>query len=207
MEAMESTTRGEPASQVHDRTSGPTTGWTTFDSVLGRCGVTWGPGGITGTSLPGEPGAVESYLAERHPDVQPGAPPQPVADAILRMQRVLAGTSTDDLADIELDLTGISDFANQVYRRTRAVPPGSTTTYGAIAAEMGGPTVSRAVGRALGDNPFPIVVPCHRVTGAAGAIGGFSAPGGARTKRRMLLVERAGEDDDPGLFGAEAIYP
>ena len=66
--------------------------------------------------------------------------------------------------------------------------------------------MARAVGRALGDNPFPIIVPCHRVTGADGTIGGFSAPGGARTKRRMLLIERADEDWRPGLFGADELY-
>jgi methylated-DNA-[protein]-cysteine S-methyltransferase len=184
-----------------------TTGWTAFPSVLGRCGVAWGPSGITGTALPDEPGSVEGYLAGRYPDVGSTEPPPAVADAIGRMQAVLAGQSTDDLVDVALDLTGVSEFAADVYRLARQVPPGRTTTYGAIAAHLGGPTVARAVGRALGDNPFPIIVPCHRVTGADGTIGGFSAPGGARTKRHMLLIERADEQHEPGLFGAAEIYP
>ena len=183
-----------------------TTGWAEFDSDLGRCGVAWGPAGITGTALPGDAGAVGAYLAGRYPDVGSAAPPPTVDEAIGRMQDVLAGRSDDDLADVPLDLTGVSEFAAAVYRLARQVPPGRTTTYGAIAAQLGGPTVARAVGRALGDNPFPIVVPCHRVTGADGTIGGFSAPGGARTKRRMLMVEHADEDAAPGLFGADELY-
>ena len=184
-----------------------TTGWTEFDSELGRCGVAWGSGGITGTALPDEPQSVRVYLAGRYPGVDPAQPPSAVADAIGRMQAVLAGRSTDDLSDLTLDLTGVSEFAAEVYRLARQVPPGRTTTYGAIAAELGGPTVARAVGRALGSNPFPIIVPCHRVTGADGTIGGFSAPGGAPTKRRMLLVERAGENTAPPLFGPDELYP
>ena len=183
-----------------------TTGWAAFESVLGRCGVAWGPAGITGTALPDEPSTVERYLTGRYPEVGVIAPPSTVGDAISRIQEVLAGRSDDDLSDITLDLTGVSEFAAAVYRLAREVPPGRTTTYGALAAQLGGPTVARAVGRALGDNPFPIIVPCHRVTGADGTIGGFSAPGGARTKRRMLLIERAGEDSAPGLFGADELY-
>ena len=168
--------------------------------------MAWGPAGITGIALPDEAGSVEAYLVGRYPDAGSAEPPPSVAEAIGRMQEVLAGRTADDLSDLPLDQTGLSDFAREVYRLARAVPPGETTTYGAIAAHLGGPTVARAVGRALGDNPFPIVVPCHRVTAAGGTIGGFSAPGGARTKRRMLLMERAGEREEPGLFGVDELY-
>ena len=184
-------------------------GWAIFATELGECAIAWGAEGLTGTALP-ENGAssdgMAGYLLARYPGIGPADPPGWVDAAIDRIRAVLAGRSDDDLADLPLDQAGVSEFAQQVYRLARAVPPGETTTYGAIAGRLGGPVVARAVGRALGDNPFPIVVPCHRVTAADGAIGGFSAPGGARTKRRMLLVERAGERDDPGLFGAADLY-
>lgn len=186
-----------------------TLGWAIFPTELGECAIAWGAEGLTGTALP-EDGAssdgMAGYLLARYPGIGPADPPGWVDAAIDRIRAVLAGRSDDDLADLPLDQAGVSEFAQQVYRLARAVPPGETTTYGAIAGRLGGPVVARAVGRALGDNPFPIVVPCHRVTAADGAIGGFSAPGGARTKRRMLLVERAGERDDPGLFGAADLY-
>ena len=187
--------------------SAGTTGWAVFDTDLGPCGVAWGDLGITGTALPDD-NATETrgYLTLRYPGAPEADPLAPVEAAILRIRAVLGGSSDDDLADLELDLSGVSTFAREVYRIARTVPPGSTTTYGAIAAELGGPGVARAVGRALGDNPFPIIVPCHRVTAADGAIGGFSAPGGARTKRRMLLTEQAGERESPGLFGAPELY-
>ncbi len=187
--------------------SAGTAGWAVFDTELGTCGIAWGDAGITGVALPdAEVAGTGEYLARRYPGVPEAAPPADIESAIARITAVLAGTSADSLVDLELDLTGVTGFAREVYRIARAVPPGNTTTYGAIAADLGGPGVARAVGRALGDNPFPIIVPCHRVTAADGAIGGFSASGGARTKRRMLLIEHAGEQESPGLFGATELY-
>lgn len=191
-----------------------TMGWPTdrgfalFDSAIGLCGIAWGPHGITGVLLP-EPSesAMRDQLAARHPDAMEGEPPEPVRLAIDRIRTVLAGRSKDDLSDLELDMTGLSDFLRRAYAVTRAIGPGHTMTYGQVAERIGSPGLARAVGRAMGANPFPIIVPCHRVLGADGTIGGFSAPGGAATKRRMLLAEGVPERTGPALFGTDDLYP
>src|SRR4029453_10295702 len=89
----------------------------------------------------------------------------------------------------------------EVYAATRAIPAGSTATYGEIARAIGrtNPEAAREVGAALARNPTPIIVPCHRVVGANGKLTGFSAPGGLATKRRMLQLEGA-----PG-YGQECL--
>src|SRR6202012_5569537 len=92
-------------------------------------------------------------------------------------------------------------FSRQVYAVARAIPPGSTMTYGEIAARLGDPLLARAVGQAMGENPFTIVMPCHRVMAAGGKFGRFSAYGGFETKRRLLRIEGALPDDQPSLFG------
>lgn len=186
--------------------SGSTTGWATFDTRIGVCGIAWGEAGITGVALPADSDdAAGEYLRSRYPAADEEPATSQIEQAIERIRQVLDG-ARDSLADLELDYTGVHEFPRRVYEIARTVEPGSTITYGEIAAQLGGPGLARAVGRALGDNPFPIVVPCHRVLGADGAIGGFSASGGARTKRHMLLLEGAGERDEPGLFGATEIY-
>lgn len=179
-----------------------------FDTAIGRCGIAWGPRGITGVQLPApSERAMRDGLAAAHPDATEREPPEPVARAIERIRQVLAGTSRDNLADIELDLSGLSGFLTAAYAVARTIDPGQTLTYGQIAERIGGVGLARAVGRAMGANPFPIIVPCHRVLGADGSIGGFSATGGAVTKRRMLLAEGVPEHDGPALFGAEELYP
>ena len=90
----------------------------------------------------------------------------------------------------------------RVYAVTRTIAPGRVLSYGELARLVGGDATARAVGQALGANPFPIVVPCHRVVAAAGALGGFSAPGGVAAKRRLLAIEDARADGPPGLFDA-----
>ena len=103
----------------------------------------------------------------------------------------LLGGERVDLADVALDMADVAPFHQRVYEQTRAIPAGATSTYGEIAARIGDPGNARAVGEALGRNPFPIIVPCHRVLAASGKLGGFSAFGGAMTKRRMLIIEGA----------------
>lgn len=103
-------------------------------------------------------------------------------------------------SDVVLDLAGIPPFHERVYAVARTIPFGETLTYGAIASELGAPSLARAVGQALGKNPFPIIVPCHRVLAAGGAAGGFSASGGVAMKLRILNIERARTSRSPGLF-------
>jgi O-6-methylguanine DNA methyltransferase len=79
--------------------------------------------------------------------------------------------------------------SRRVYEIARAVPAGATLSYGEIAARLGGRDLARDVGQALGRNPFPLIVPCHRVLAAGGKAGGFSANGGVTTKLRLLSIE------------------
>ncbi len=95
------------------------------------------------------------------------------------------------LRAIQLDMSRVAAFNARVYDTTRAIAPGSTRTYGEIARAIGDPDSARAVGQALGRNPFAIIVPCHRVVGANDKLVGFSANGGIRTKLKMLKIEGA----------------
>ena len=148
----------------------------TFETVLGRCGVSWSRDGITGVELPGSRTRDVSALDDRAPDF--------VRAAAEAMAAVLAGERRD-LGDVPLDERRIDPFRREVYAATRAIPAGTTATYGQIARAIGRPDGARDVGAALACNPYPIVVPCHRVVAANGALTGFSAPGGIATKRRM----------------------
>lgn len=104
-----------------------------------------------------------------------------------------------DLSTAPLDMDGLGDLDREVYEAARTIPPGRTASYGDIATRLGDPTLARAVGQALGRNPFAIVVPCHRVVGADGRLTGFSANGGIATKERMLVIEGA-RPEAPTLF-------
>ena len=107
---------------------------------------------------------------------------------------------TIDLSLIPLDLHGVSVFHQRVYEAARRIPLGQTSTYGALADVVGAPGGARAVGQAMGRNPVPLLVPCHRVLAADGGMGGFSAPGGVATKRRLLEIEGADLAEAPRLF-------
>ena len=166
-------------------------GFALFDTPIGACGIAWHPAGLVGLQLPekSEPAAL-ARLKRRFPDLAAAAPPPWVEQAISAVRVLLGGTRVD-LSELPLDRSGIGAFEASVYRAAQAVPPGRTTTYGEIAAQLGDPRQARAVGQALGRNPWPIVVPCHRVTAADGRTGGFSARGGAETKLRLLEIEGA----------------
>lgn len=174
-----------------------------FDTIIGRCGVAWGDRGLIGVQLPEtSPGAAWARLRKRFPDAVESEPTAEIEVVIERIRDLLAG-GRDDLADIPLDLDGQPPFNLRVYEIARAITPGETSTYGEVAKAMGEPGAARAVGKALGENPWPIVVPCHRVLGRSGAMGGFSAPGGAETKARLLTIEKARTDTVPTLFDLE----
>ena len=153
---------------------------------------------IAGAALPQPRGLVAS-IRRRFGDVQELAPPSFAASAIQSVQRLLTGERLD-LGDIVVDLGGLGAFERSVLDAARRIPPGETRTYGDLAAAIGSPGASRAVGRALGANPAPIIIPCHRVLGADGRSGGFSAPGGTATKMRMLEIEGATRGHAPMLF-------
>ncbi len=180
------------------------TGFALFETAIGACGIAWGPAGIFGLQLPeAAEAAMLARLRRRFPSLAQSSPPPAIADAMARIAAFLDGAA-DDFADLALDMGGAGAFDRAVYRETRAIPAGSTDTYGAIAARLGDPGQARAVGQALGRNPWPIVIPCHRVTGADGRMGGFSAPGGRTTKLKLLEIEGALAPESLPLFAPSA---
>ena len=126
-------------------------------------------------------------------------PDADIRHVIARITALLSGVH-DDLIDVPLDLRAVPAFDRRVYELARGIAPGSTVSYGELARRLGEPGAAQVVGRALGANPFAIVVPCHRVLAAGHRAGGFSAPGGLRTKLRLLQIERAALGNAPGLF-------
>ncbi|KQT10766.1 methylated-DNA--[protein]-cysteine S-methyltransferase [Ramlibacter sp. Leaf400] len=181
---------------------GAAVGCCLFDTEVGRCGIAWTAGGsVQAVQLPEtrDEGTL-ARMRRRCGDVPVGDPPQAVSAVIGRVQLVLQG-ERDAMLDVALDYEGVPPFHQRVYEAARAIPPGRVKTYGELARELGDAGASRAVGQALGHNPFAPVVPCHRILAAHGASGGFSAEGGARTKLKMLELERAVlSPQGPGLF-------
>jgi methylated-DNA-[protein]-cysteine S-methyltransferase len=179
-----------------------TLGFALFDTPIGWCGIAWGDEGVTGVQLPASDAeATRHHMQQRFPGVAEAPPPPPAQSAIDAVTGLLVGRAREpaDLRDIVLDMRGVPPFHQRIYAHVRAIPPGSTQTYGEVARALGDPGASRAVGQAMGHNPFAPIVPCHRVLAAGGRSGGFSAPGGARTKLRMLEIEGA-RFGQPGLF-------
>jgi methylated-DNA-[protein]-cysteine S-methyltransferase len=173
-----------------------TPGFAMFDTEIGRCGVAWGEHGLLGVQLP------EANDAQTRARIQQKAPgaQETACDA---MARLLKGEKSD-LSFITVDLSHVPEFNRKVYDVARTIQPGETLTYGDIATRLGDKLLARAIGQALGQNPFPIVIPCHRVLAANGKTGGFSANGGVSTKFRMLAIEGAKmaqkDEDSPMLF-------
>jgi methylated-DNA-[protein]-cysteine S-methyltransferase len=166
-------------------------GFELFDTSIGRCGIAWTTEGIVGLFLPERSDLVlRARMQQRHPGAKEGTGPPDVQRVLADVQRLLAGESRD-LSAAVLDMTNVPEFDRRVYVEARSVPAGRTVTYGDIANRLGDVGLARAVGQALGRNPIPIIVPCHRVLAAQGRLGGFSAPGGVATKRRLLEIEGA----------------
>lgn len=172
-------------------------GFALFGTPIGTCAVAWSEYGIAGLQLPeASERATRAKMKQRFPEAREGAATpaaQGAIDAILALMRGEGNT----LGQIELDLEGVPPFHRRVYEAARAIPPGATLSYGEIAARAGSPGAARAVGGALGKNPFAIIVPCHRVLAAGGKVGGFTANGGVSTKLALLALERAPEPSAP----------
>ncbi|MGX7744355.1 methylated-DNA--[protein]-cysteine S-methyltransferase [Rhodopseudomonas parapalustris] len=171
-----------------------------FDTTIGRCGIVWGRRGIVAVQLP-QPSEAQTLarIAQRHADSFAALPPADVQRAIDGIVALLEGAAID-FADVDLDLAGTSAFQRGVYDIARRIPAGQTLTYGDIARQLGGIELSREVGQALGRNPCPIIVPCHRVLAAGNKPGGFSANGGVVTKLKLLAIEGASVNYTPSLF-------
>jgi methylated-DNA-[protein]-cysteine S-methyltransferase len=166
-------------------------GFALFETALGWCGIAWNAAGIVGMQLPeGNAAKTRARLLQHCPEVRETPPPPKVQAAIDGIVALLCGEARD-LSAIALDMAGVPEFDRRVYEVARTIAPGETLSYGDVATRLGDPAAAREVGQALGRNPFPVIVPCHRVVAADGRLGGFSAPGGAATKRRLLVIESA----------------
>ena len=168
-----------------------TRGFAIFDTAIGQCGIAWSDTGVTGFQLPErDAAATRRRIAGRFCEAAEGAPPPSVQRGIDAIVALMRGESVD-LAFIPLDMDGVPEFHQRVYDVARTIRPGATMTYGEVADRIGDPGSARAVGQALGRNPFAVIVPCHRVTAADGKTGGFSASGGRVTKLTLLAIEGA----------------
>jgi methylated-DNA-[protein]-cysteine S-methyltransferase len=175
-------------------------GFTLFETAVGRCGIAWGARGIVGVQLPERrDSATRAHLLRRYPGTCEALPPPAVRHAIDNIVALLRGEPRD-LTDVAIDMDRVSPFHQQVYAVARTIPPGATLSYGEIATRLGDRAAARDVGEAMGQNPFPIIVPCHRVVAAGGRLGGFSAAGGVTTKLRLLAIEGAQVGETPTLF-------
>ena len=161
-----------------------------FELAMGFCAIAWSEAGVARFQLPTKTDEAASRLMRRRAfGAEAGAPSEEVAAVVEAAKRYFAGEDMD-FSQVRLDLAGQSAFFAQIYGALRRVGWGRTTTYGALAKEVGaGREAARDVGEAMARNPAPLIVPCHRVLAAGGKIGGFSAPGGSKTKARMLELE------------------
>ena len=181
-------------------------GYALFDTAIGRCGIAWSGRGVAGVQLPSaRESETRARMRRRFPDARESTPPSEGQRALDDIVALLRGEPRA-LGDVALDLEGVPPFHCRVYELARTIPLGQTLSYGEIAARAGVPGLARAVGQALGQNPFAIVVPCHRVVAADGKVGGFSASGGVRTKLRLLSIEGARASRQLGLFQDDAAF-
>lgn len=177
----------------------PGTGYRLFDTPIGRCAIAWRGAAIVGSALPdASDDSLRRTMIRRFPGAAE-ASSSPVAEAAIAAIVALLNGEAEDFSSVPINLGGLPEFERGVLEETRRIPMGETRTYGELATAIGAPGAARAVGGALGRNPIPIIVPCHRVL-AAGGGGGFSAPGGLTTKIRILEIERARRSCDAGLF-------
>jgi len=176
------------------------TGFTLFDTAVGRCGIAWGYGGIVAVQLPERTDEeTRRQLARKAPDAVESEPNEEARAVIADIVALLDG-ELREFSGVRYDARDLPDFNRSVYDIALTIPPGETLTYGDIAGRLGEPGAARAVGKALGENPWPIIVPCHRVLASGGKTGGFSAPGGIDTKMKMLSIERRHHSGPPTLF-------
>ena len=178
--------------------------FTTFGTAIGDCAIAWNRVGLVAAWLPETSAArLRGRVAKRLPGASEAVPENAIAAWVGAITALLRGERTD-LRDIPIDDSLLDAFDRRVYAAARTIAPGRVVTYADLAARVGGDATARAVGQSLGRNPFPIVVPCHRIVAASGELGGFSAPGGTTTKRRLLTIEDARLDGDEDLFDEPA---
>ena len=171
-------------------------GKASFSTAVGRCDIEWTEYGVSRFRLPDVSIATGTGRVLQPPGAEIPAEIMLVIEAA---QALVAGQPVD-LSKTRLDLRRVSAFNKRVYAEALRIPRGRTITYGMLAAAIGDKGAAQAVGRALGDNPIPLIIPCHRIVAANGAMHGFSGPGGVASKRRLLEIEGAIEPEPPSLF-------
>lgn len=173
-----------------------------FETALGAAGIAWNDAGLVACHLPERDAenARRSFL-RRFPDAVEAEIPPRLQRTVAAVQALMRGEKAT-FEETPLDLSRTPEFHARVYEIARAIPPGETLTYGEIAVMLGDRLLAREVGQALGKNPWPIVVPCHRVTAAGGKPGGFSARGGVNTKLKLLAIEGAQAAAQADLFAS-----
>jgi methylated-DNA-[protein]-cysteine S-methyltransferase len=170
-----------------------------FEVAGGFCAIAWNSTGITRLCLPSTSVTAATRLLVRKVPraVLDDAPPAEIASTMAAIERYFVGKPVD-FSQVSIELSDQGELYQRIYRALRNVGWGQTTTYGALAKELGaGPEGARDVGEAMARNPIPLLIPCHRVLAAGGKVGGFSAPGGASTKIRMLALEGVRLDTSP----------
>ena len=167
--------------------------YTLFRTAVGSCALAWGPDGIVGVQLPesNQSATLARLLRKLDGSASPGTASPEIQRTIDDIVNLLDGEPSD-LLHARLDMSRVPAFFRDVYAIVRRIPPGQTLSYGEVARRCGDQGAARAVGQAMARNPFPIIVPCHRVLAADGRSGGFSANGGVQTKMRLLAIEGAG---------------
>jgi methylated-DNA-[protein]-cysteine S-methyltransferase len=173
-----------------------------FETEIGFAAIAWNAAGLVACHLPERDAeAARRGLLRRFPDAAEAGVPARLAPTVAGVQALMRGEKAD-LSEAPLDLSRTPPFHARVYEIARAIPAGETMTYGQIAERLGDKLLARDVGQALGRNPWPMVVPCHRVTAAGGRPGGFSARGGVNTKLRLLAIEGAAAAAQADLFAS-----
>jgi methylated-DNA-[protein]-cysteine S-methyltransferase len=171
-----------------------------IDTAIGYAGLAWNDVGLVGAHLPErDPEVARRSFLRRFPDATEAPVPERFAATVEAIRALMRGEKAD-FVGTPLDLSQTPEFHARVYEIAQAIPPGETLTYGEIAVKLGDKLLARDVGAALGKNPWPIVVPCHRVTAAGGKPGGFSARGGVNTKLKLLGIEGAQAAAQADLF-------
>ncbi|TAL29246.1 MAG: methylated-DNA--[protein]-cysteine S-methyltransferase [Phenylobacterium sp.] len=171
-----------------------------FDTAIGFAGIAWNDAGLVACHLPErEADTARRAFLRRFPEATEAEIPARLSPTVEGIRALMRGEKAD-LTGAPLDLSRTPEFHARVYEIARAIPPGETLTYGEIAVQLGDKLLARDVGQALGKNPWPIVVPCHRVTAAGGKPGGFSARGGVTTKMKLLAIEGAKAAAQADLF-------
>jgi methylated-DNA-[protein]-cysteine S-methyltransferase len=175
-------------------------GFALFETAIGRCGIVWSVHGVAGVQLPERnENGTRNRVVRRFPGAREAVPSTDMQRVIDDIVALLKGEPRD-LSDVKIDPRETPEFNRRVYAVARSIRAGATLSYGEVAERLGDRTLARDVAQALSQNPYPIIVPCHRVMAAGGKTGGFSAPGGVQTKLRLLSIEGAQPEEGPMLF-------